>query len=186
MLVSVAVLDACVLYPAPLRDLFMRLATTGLFHARWTIEIHEEWMRSVLATRQDLSWTRLERTRELMDAHVEGCLISGFEPLIPTLSLPDPDDRHVLAAAIHGRCDTIVTFNLKDFPPEVLAPYGVGASHPDDFVMRCLEMNSTLVCQAVQQQYQALRSPPMELDALLDILYELGMISTVGFLRHML
>ncbi len=164
----------------------MRLATTGLFRARWTSTIHEEWMRSVLANRSDISRSRLERTRELMDAHVEGCLIKGFEPLIPTLSLPDPDDRHVLAAAIYGQCDTIVTFNVKDFPPQVCALYGIEIEHPDDFVMRCLDMNGALVCQVVRQQHQALRSPPMNLDALLDILGELGMASTVSMLRLML
>ena len=88
-------------YPAPLRDLLMRLATTDLFRPRWSAAIHDEWTRAVLATRPELEGP-LERTRKLMDAHVMDALVTGYEPLIGTLQLPDPDDRHVLAAAITG------------------------------------------------------------------------------------
>ena len=89
--------DACVLYPAPLRDLLMRLALTDLFQARWTDQIHDEWTRNVLANRPELTAESLARCRRLMDEHVPDCLVTGYESLIPTLSLPDPDDRHVLA-----------------------------------------------------------------------------------------
>ena len=94
--------DACVLYSAPLRDLLMQLALTDLFQARWTAEIHEEWTRNVLSNRPDISPQSLSRCRELMDEHVTDCLVTGYEGLIPTLTLPDPGDRHVLATAIHG------------------------------------------------------------------------------------
>jgi hypothetical protein len=92
------VYDACVLYPAPLRDFLMRLALTDLFRARWTDMIHEEWIRNVLARRPDIEPAALERTRSLMNAHVRDCLVSSFEHLIPSIDLPDPDDRHVVAA----------------------------------------------------------------------------------------
>lgn len=98
-----ALYDACVLFPAPVRDLLLHLAVTDQFRARWTDAIHEEWIRAVLNSRPDLSRKRLERTRRSMDAHVRDALITDFEDLIPTLTLPDPDDRHVLAAAIRGR-----------------------------------------------------------------------------------
>jgi predicted nucleic acid-binding protein len=133
----VAVFDACVLYPAPLRDLLLRLALTDLFRARWTERIHEEWMRSVLEKRTDLSAEQLQRTRELMDRAVPDCLVTGYEGLIQQLDLPDPNDRHVLAAAIRCQAGVIVTYNLKDFPPSVLEAYGIDVQHPDDFV-RCL------------------------------------------------
>lgn len=110
------VYDACVLYPAPLRDLLMLLALADLVHARWSSRIHEEWMRGVLAARPDLRREQLERTRDLMDAYVRDGLVTGYEFLIPDLILPDPEDRHVLAAAIHSAADAIVTFNLDDFP----------------------------------------------------------------------
>lgn len=111
--------DACVLYPAPLRDLLMRLALTDLYRARWTDMIHDEWTRNVLKQWPDLKAEDLERTRSLMNAHVRDSLVTGFEHLIPSVELPDADDRHVVAAAIHGGASLIVTFNLKDFPPEM-------------------------------------------------------------------
>ena len=89
------VYDACVLYPAPLRDLLMHLALTDLFRAKWTDAIHEEWMRSVLENRPDLRREQLERTRDLMNSHVRDCLVTNYEELVSALTLPDPDDRLV-------------------------------------------------------------------------------------------
>ena len=108
--------DACMLYPAPLRSLLMYLALTDLFRARWTNDIHEEWMRSVRKGYPDITQPQAERVRDLMNAHVRDCLVTGYEFLIPRLTLPDPDDRHVLAAAIRAGADLIVTANLSDFP----------------------------------------------------------------------
>ena len=110
-----ALYDACVLFPAPVRDLPLHLAVTDQFRARWTDAIHEEWIRAVLNSRPDLSRERLERTRRLMDAHVRDALITDFEDLIPTLTLPDPDDRHVLAAAIRARADVIRDLQSQGF-----------------------------------------------------------------------
>ncbi len=94
----------------------MRISTEGVFQTRWSAEIHEEWMRNVLAARPDLSLARLERTRDLMLTRQPAALVTSFEKHIPELELPDPQDRHVVAAAIEGGCDAIVTFNLKDSP----------------------------------------------------------------------
>ena len=116
MPLSTAVLDACVLHSAPLRDLFMHLAVLDVFSARWSDAIHEEWIASVLAQRPNLTRGQLDRTRQLMDENVRGCLVRGFEKHVETVTLPDGDDRHVVAAAIECRADAIVTFNLKDFP----------------------------------------------------------------------
>jgi hypothetical protein len=129
-----AILDACVLYPAPLRDFLMHLALTDLFHAKWTDAIHEEWIRNVLEDRPDLTREQLERTRRLMDAHTRDSIVTDYEDLIPALSLPDSDDRHVLAAAIRSGADVIVTFNLADFPPGILDKWGIEAQHPDEFI----------------------------------------------------
>ena len=156
----IAVFDACVLYPAPLRDLLMWLATAGLFRARWSEEIHAEWMRNVLADRPDLQRAQLERTRALMDAHVEGSLVTGYAPLIETLVLPDPQDRHVLAAAIQARAGLIVTFNLKDFPAATLAGFGVKAQHPDQFVCALLTEHPERSLVVLEEHRASLRNPP--------------------------
>jgi predicted nucleic acid-binding protein len=109
------VYDACVLYPAPLRDLLMHLALSDLYRAHWSEKIHDEWTRNVLAGRPDLTPEQLARTRQLMNANVRDSLVEGFEYLIPAIELPDPEDRHVVAAAIHSGASLIVTFNLKTF-----------------------------------------------------------------------
>ena len=116
MPVEVAFLDASVRYPAPLRDLLLELAVSDLYRAKWSARVHDEWIRALLRSRPDLAATRLERTRRLMDAHVQDVLVTGFEDLVPSLELPDPGDRHILAAAIRAEADIIVTANLKDFP----------------------------------------------------------------------
>ena len=96
--------DACILYPAPLRDLLMQLALTGLFQARWTDRIHDEWTRNVLKNRPDLTVAQLNRTRAMMNAAVEDVVLE-YEYIIPSLELPDTDDRHVLAAAIAAKAN---------------------------------------------------------------------------------
>lgn len=106
---STAIYDACVLYPAPLRDFLMWLALADLFKARWTEEIHAEWIRNILNNRSDLTLEQLTRTKNLMNTNVRDCLVTDYESLIETIELPDSDDRHVLAAAIHTKASTIVT-----------------------------------------------------------------------------
>lgn len=95
-----AVFDSCVLYPAQLRDLLLSVAGTEQFRARWTEEIHREWVRNLLGNRDDITKAQLQRTVELMNQSVPDCLVENYEGYIDSLELPDPDDRHVLAAAI--------------------------------------------------------------------------------------
>ena len=153
--------DACVLYPAPLRDLLVRLATTGLFRARWTDDIHDEWIRNVLQNRDDLTREQLNRTRELMDSAVADCLVTGYRPLIDGLALPDPDDRHVLAATIKANAEVIVTFNHKDFPKDVLDEFEVFTQHPDDFIDNLYDLSPQTIISVARQQRAALTNPAM-------------------------
>ena len=108
--------DASVLYPAPLRDLLMRLALTNIFRAHWTADIHEEWMRNVLQSRRDLAREQLERTRALIDANVRDCLVKGYQSLIPRLQLPDPNDRHSLDGYFLGQNRTWLHGEIKTPP----------------------------------------------------------------------
>lgn len=181
-----AVYDACVLYPAPLRDLLMHLAMTDLYRAKWTDQIHDEWMRNVLAERQDLKPEQLQRTRELMDMHVRDCLVEGYEYLIDGLVLPDANDRHVLAAAIRSRSSVIVTFNLKDFPAEVLDAHDVEAQHPDEFIAHLIDLNPALVLEAVRRCRANLKNPPKTQEEYLDSLLKQGLPETVAMLSQWL
>ena len=106
-----------------LRDLMLRLAHRYLYASLWSAAIHEEWMRSLL-----------DRTRAFMDEHFPDAVVKGYEAIIATLDLLDPDDYHVLAAGIHGGADIVVTRNLRDFPAERLVPHGLVAQHPDAFI----------------------------------------------------
>lgn len=177
-----ALYDACVLYPAQLRDLLIRLAKTELFRARWTDQIHEEWIQHLVKDGHDP--VKLARTRQLMDAAVPDCLITGYERLVPTLELPDPGDRHVLAAAIVGRADLIVTANLSDFPATTLEQYGMEAQHPDDFFICQFELSPPRVCEQIKKQRENLRKPPRSLDEFLDSLARLQLPQTVQKLKE--
>lgn len=182
----IVVYDACVLYPAPLRDFLMWLALTDLFQAKWTEKIHEEWMNNVLKNRPDLTYKQLERTKNLMNQNVRDCLVTGYEQLIEELELPDADDRHVLAAAIKSCAEIIVTFNLKDFPSEYIEKYGIKAQHPDDFILNLINLNSELVCQAFKNQLNTLKNPPMTSDQLLDILIKQQLNKSMAILQELL
>lgn len=181
----VAVYDACVLYPAPLRDLLIRLAQTGHFRARWTDRIHDEWMRNLLKNRPDLSSAALERTRQLIDASVADALVTGFEAHEAMLTLPDSKDLHVLAAAIRCNAGVIVTYNAKDFPPEILAPLGISAQHPDEFISHLFDLAPGAVSAAVRDQRAALSTPPRTVDELLDTFLSLQLAETVTQLRNL-
>lgn len=178
------VYDACVLYPAPLRDLLMHLALSDLYRARWSDMIHDEWMRNVLADRPDLTRERLEKIRNLMNHAVRDCVVAGFEYLIPSINLPDPDDRHVVAAAIHSGASLIVTFNLKDFPTEVLKPYNLAAQHPDDFIVDLLDLHPMSVLEAVANHRRSLKAPPKTADEYLDTLLVQGLTQSVAIMRQ--
>jgi hypothetical protein len=181
-----AVYDANILYPAPLRDLLIRLAQAGLVEAKWTDQIHEEWLRNVLKDNPQLSPERLARTRTLMNEAVRDCLVTGYEDLIASLSLPDPDDRHVLAAAIRAGAEVIVTFNLGDFPAATLARFDIEARHPDDFLVDLLDLAPGPFCTAVKRQRESLRNPPKTAQELLATLEGQGLTQTVARLREFL
>lgn len=173
-----AIYDACVLYPAPLRDFLMWLGLSGRYRARWSRDIHEEWKRNLLLKRQDLTREQLDRTSDLMDRAIPDGLVEGYEYLIAGLDLPDPDDRHVLAAAIRCGASVIVTFNQRDFPIEALAPFGIESQHPDEFVDNLFDLDAAAVVAAAQRQRAQLVNPPLDTDSYLDILLRQGLVQT--------
>ncbi|GAA4447332.1 hypothetical protein GCM10023189_03580 [Nibrella saemangeumensis] len=182
----VAVLDACVLYPAPIRDILLHLADVELFTPKWTGRIHEEWTRNLLLNRPDLTAGQLQKTMEAMQKAFPDANISGYEVLIPSISLPDEDDCHVLAAAIRCGADVIVTFNLKDFPGEYLRQFDLDAQHPDQFIAELLDLNPEKGLFAFQQQVSFLKNPPLTHRQVLDSLRKVGLQITADKLAKWL
>lgn len=174
--------DANVLYPAELRNLLMHLALTGLFRAKWSADVHEEWISALLEKRPDLTCNKLERTRALMDLHAVDALVTGYEDLIPGLHLPDPNDRHVLAAAIRGQANVIVTMNLRDFPADVVGAFDIEAQHPDEFVLHLLDLAPEAVMAAAESHRQSLKNPAKTMIEYLEALEKQGLTQTASAL----
>lgn len=178
-----SVLDANVLFPADLRNTFMYLALAGAFAARWTAQIHDEWIRNVLKTRPELTRDKLERTRQLMDKHALDAIVEDYEWLIPTLELPDADDRHVLAAAIHAKAEIIVTWNLKDFPAHILEPFGIEAFNPDEFLLSIWATQHAQIIDGLKTQRASLKNPPQTPAQFLNALERQGLTQFAAALR---
>jgi predicted nucleic acid-binding protein len=182
----VVVYDACVLYPAPLRDLLLRIATSGIVRARWSERILDECFRSIRHDRPDLPPAALTRTRSLMIEAVPDCMVTGYELLAAGLDLPDPNDQHVLAAAIRANAQAIITFNLKDFPDHVLGRYDIESKHPDEFIVDSIDIVPGAVAQCLADQVAALRSPQRTTEEVLETLHRCGLIRSVARLRDLL
>jgi predicted nucleic acid-binding protein len=178
-----AILDANVLYPTLLRDTLLSLAVARLYHARWTTTIHDEWTRNLVLARPDVA-AKLPAVVAKMNDSVPDCLVTHYEPLITSLELPDPDDRHVLAAAIVGHADAIVTFNTKDFPDAVLQPYGIEVQHPDEFVVNQLQLQKIPALSAIKKMRARWTKPARPAQELITAFELRGMPMTADLLRE--
>ncbi len=161
----------------------MHLALTDLFSAKWTEQIHEEWI-SALLRQNRFERSNLEKVRDLMDLHVRDAKVTGYESLIESIVLPDPDDRHVLAAAIKCNADAIITFNLKDFPDETLGSFSIEKIHPDDFIYYQIDMEPGIVCEAIKRQRESLKNPPSTPEDFLSTLQKQQLPRTASILRQ--
>lgn len=175
--------DACVLYPAAVRDLLLQLAHKGLFRGRWTKKIQEEWVSNLLKNRPDLARQQLERTCELMNKQVLDCLVEDYEDLSTGLMLPDTGDAHVLAAAIKAQAQIIVTYNLKDFPNSILQKYDIEAQDPDTFLRYQIDLCLPDFLTCIKEIRSRLKSPPKTANEYLFILFH-HLPQTVNILKQ--
>lgn len=154
--------DACVLYPSVLRDALIELAMPhyGLFQAKWTERIESEWLNNLIKNRSDLDLQKLRRVAELMRNAVPDCMVTNYEKLEAGLTLPDPNDCHVLAAAIRCKAQAIITSNLKDFPAGVLKEFDIEAIHPDVFLINQFDLSDAKVLDAVKNIRSRMINPP--------------------------
>src|SRR5579859_4297338 len=180
----IVIYDANVLYPNTLRDLLIRIAQLPhLVRAKWTDKILDEVVDALRKNFPDISDEKTGRLRERMNAAVRDCLVLGYEPLIAILDLPDPDDRHVLAAAIKVNAQVIVTWNLRHFPKATLATWGIKAKSPDDFVRDQLDIEPQAVWACVQQIVDSRTQRPVTIDDVLDELARDGLVGSAAALR---
>lgn len=180
-----ALLDANVLHSQPITSLLLELAEARLYRPAWSEDIHAEWRRSVLRARPDIDPAALDRRRAAMDAALPDACVSGYAPLIPGLTLPDPDDRHVLAAAIRAKAQVIVTFNEADFPAATLAGFDIVAQHPDVFLRHLVDLNPAIVRARVVQMLQGWRQPPNTPEAFIGSLERTGLPEAAAALREL-
>lgn len=176
------VLGANVLYPIAVIDLIVSLAETNLFHARWSDSIEAEAARNLAEKRPELA-DKIPGRFAAMRRAIPDCIIGHFDHLIDKLRLPEPDDRHVLAAAIVGHADAIVTFNLKDFPTDYVRQFGIEVLHPDDFVMNQVDLNQVACLAAIKAMragWYSLAYPAMQL---VEFYARIGLTQTSDFLR---
>jgi len=179
-----ALLDACVLYPIAVADALMSLATEGLFAAKWTTLIESEWMRSLEADRPDLEGRLGTRRDSMRDAVLDWEVPPvAWQALAKSLELPDPGDVHVLAAAIAGHADCIVTANTRDFPQDVISPYGIEVVDPDTFLVNQWDL-APLVAIAAFKRMRARRQKPQSTpEDFADALERNGLLVTAERLR---
>jgi hypothetical protein len=125
------------------------------------------------------------RTFGLVNESIEDCLITGYENLIESVVLPDPDDRHIVAAALVGGVDVIVTYNLADFPTDVLSPLGMEAQDPDDFLAFIIGVGGDLACDAIEAMRQRYKKPPMSAADYIASIKAKGLVKTGSLLETM-
>jgi hypothetical protein len=175
--------DACILYPAPIRDLFMELALYDLYQPKWSERVHKEWIDNLLKNRSDLTRSRLENTKKLMNDAILDALVTGFDEIEKKLSLPDINDNHILAAAIISNAKLIATYNLKDFPQNILKEYDIEAIHPDDFLYYILQKHTKIFLLAIRACHKKLKTPPLSIDDyLLNLNEKHKLVKTSHFL----
>ncbi len=164
------VIDANALYAMPLADTLLTAATADnrLFQLRWSADLLQEVRETM--ERHGLSATAVERRIGAMAQSFLDEEVRGYQELIPHLQLPDPDDRHVLAAAIHAQAEVIVTDNLKDFPPAVLAPHGLCAQSPSEFLTELATQFPEQMLTIVREQADRLQHPAITFDQLLRVI----------------
>ena len=185
----IVLLDACVLYPFYLRDFLIHLSfTSRLYHPRWTYRIQEEWARHLIENVVTVDGKKISRIQKLMNIAIPDALVpeEEFKNLIPELSLPDKDDVHVLAAAIAGDVESIVTFNLKDFPSAKLKPYDLKAVSPDDLTCFLCSVDIDGVLKALLAQASIMQNPPKTPKEVLQVRRKAGLKESSELLKQFL
>lgn len=180
----VALLDANVLYPAPVRDILLHLADANLFQPKWSDQIQQEWTRNLLINRPDLNQQSLDRTITAMNRAFPDANVTRYSSLIQELTLPDEDDRHILAAAIKGKATQIITANMKHFPAKYLKEHNIIPVHPDAFVSDLIITNKESALEAFEKMISKLKNPPRSPEEVMQSLDKCELKKSVELLKN--
>lgn len=171
-----AFLDANVLHPAFLRAALLWFADARLLRPVWSEDVLAEWRRSILRRHTDLDDARVEQLQTLFTEQFPDAEVGNYQSFIEGIELPDKDDRHVLAAAIVGRCNGIITANLKHFPSETLDKYGIEAVHPDEFIVNIIDLDQDKALAACRRHREAMTASTPTVEAFLQRYETAGLI----------
>ncbi len=174
MAIYAAVLDACVLGPISLADTLLRAAEKQLFRPVWSARILDETRLAIGAVHNELSTDLIDRRIWHMNETFDGALVENFAMIEAGLALPDQNDNHVLAAALRGHCQAIVTANLRDFPADYLESMDIEAISPDDFLLNQLDLATRPVLDCIWEQAEATRNPKRSIEEVLVSLSRAG------------
>lgn len=179
----IAVLDTNVIYPVFIRDLLFWFAHYGMYTPKWSKHVFTEW--ELVMTRKGISEEEAKRRTQRANMAFPDALVNNYEQLIKNLELPDPDDCHVLAAAIKVNANVIVTNNLKDFP-EDLDSFGLKAKSADDFLTDLIDLNQEEAIKAFKEMVLHKKNPELDEYQVLDRLRNCGLTDTANYLHSQL
>lgn len=175
--------DTCALYGIDLADTCLRLADAGSFEPKWSADVLEELRRNLVRS-TGLSETQVAKRIGMMETVFHDARVTGYQHLEDSLTC-DEKDRHVLAAAIHCGATDLVTFNLKDFPPDSTRLHGIRVVGPDEFMGRQFAADPETVLQVVRHQALSKRRPPMSVAEVLDRLTKAGVPKFASEVRRL-
>ncbi len=178
------VLDTNVIYPIHIRDILFWFAYYDLFTPKWSAHIFDEWID--VMKRKGVEEKEIQKRTTVVNDAFPDAFVINYESLVEDLDLPDEKDRHVLAAAIKTNANIIVTDNLKDFPAEYLATFGLSAKSADDFLTDIIDLNQKLAVKAFLELVQNMRNPDLDEYQVLDMYRRIGLTDTANYLHSLI
>jgi predicted nucleic acid-binding protein len=179
-----AVLDTNVIYPIVIRDLLFWFAFYDLYTPKWSTTIFEEWKNVLI--RKGITTEEAEKRVQKANSAFPDALVSDYKNLIESLTLPDKNDRHVLAAALKCNADVIVTNNLKDFPDDYLNSFGLKAKSADDFLTDIIDLNQEIALKAFKEMVLNRKNPNMDEFEVLESLRKVGLVDTANYIHSLI
>ena len=178
-----AVLDTNVLYPIIIRDVLFWFAYYDLYTPAWSKHIFEEWEQVCKKKFPEMSSEEINKRLRKANEAFPFALVENYEPLMKDLELKDPDDKHVLAAAIKINANLIVTQNLKDFPEDYVSKFNIGVKSADDFICDIIDLDPSTSLEAFREMVWYKKNPPMDEFQVLDSMRKHGLTQSADYLH---